>query len=153
MLQYLLQIIAAGAVGLILGQSNKSNSKVPAGRVFCIICMGSALLAIISVEYSKAIGLPWITDPGRISAQVVSALGFLGTGMVWISADNHVKGLPIAAGLWFAAILGILIGAGSFSISVVAIAFLLIINWLSKFVESVKKTAKIERHKLLEKDE
>lgn len=72
--QYLLRIIVAAAIGTLIG--TRTNSE--ASRMFVIICTGAALLTIVSTEFYKVGDYPWFSDPGRLSAQVIAALGFLG---------------------------------------------------------------------------
>lgn len=105
---YLLRVLLAAIVGTLIGL--KTNAF--AARMFTIICTGAALLTIVSTEFYKVPNYPWLSDPGRLSAQVVAALGFLGTGLIWISPKNEVRGLPVAASLWVTAMLGMLIGSG-----------------------------------------
>lgn len=131
MLANVLRLVIAGLLGFIIGQTNQYAYRNLAGRLFAIICMGACLLAITSTEFFKLLDLPWASDPGRIAAQVVSALGFLGTGLIWVSEDQNVKGLSAGASLWFTAILGIMIGAGLGEIGFIGVVFLLIIYFLS----------------------
>lgn len=114
----LLRLIFSALAGLIIGSIFKHRDT---SRVFALICVGAALVAIISTESFKFIELPWHSDPGRISAQVLAALGFLGAGFIWISDKQEVKGLSLSAALWYTAILGMLIGGG-FPPVVIAVA-------------------------------
>lgn len=119
---FLLRIVLAAVVGTIIGL----KTSTIAARMFAIICTGAALVTVVSTEFYKVIDYPWFSDPGRLSAQVVAALGFLGTGLIWISEKNEVQGLSVAASIWLTAILGILIGSGIGLASLVAVAFLVI---------------------------
>ena len=105
---FLLRIVLAAAAGTIIGL----KTSTVAARMFAIICTGAALLTIVSTEFYKVIDYPWFSDPGRLSAQIIAALGFLGTGLIWVSEKNEVHGLSVAASIWLTAILGILIGSG-----------------------------------------
>lgn len=110
----LFRIALAGLTGIIIGWASKSD---PGARLFSLVCMGAALLAMVSVEYFRMLVLPGNVDPGRLSAQVISALGFIGSGLIWLAESKEVKskrvhGTPTAASLWLTAILGLLIGAG-----------------------------------------
>lgn len=128
----LVRIMIAGLLGFIIGLANKSMDDTPSGVVLSIICMGAALISITSMEYYRVLELPWISDPGRLSAQVISALGFLGTGMIWISQDQKIQGLSMAASLWVTSILGLLIGTGEFLIAVLLVLVLILVNWLAE---------------------
>ncbi|MDD2585195.1 MAG: MgtC/SapB family protein [Syntrophomonadaceae bacterium] len=131
-----LRIIFAGIVGFIIGVM---NSKSPSARMFSMICTGAALVTIVSIEFFKTTYYPWMADPGRISAQIISALGFIGTGLIWISEDKQIKGVSNAASLWVTAILGMLIGAGLQHTSVIGTFIVVIIYWLANHITICKK--------------
>lgn len=119
---FLLRILIAAIVGSVIGI--RTNSA--ASRMFAIVCTGTALLTIVSTEFYKVINYPWFGDPGRLSAQVIVALGFLGTGLIWVSEKQEVKGLTVAASIWLTAILGILIGCGQGIASLITVIILVI---------------------------
>ena len=60
-----------------------------------------------------------ITDPMRISAQVISGIGFLGVGTILVKEHDHITGLTTAAGLWTTAAIGIACGYGFYSAALV----------------------------------
>lgn len=132
-----LKIISAGAVGFIIGLFTKYlNSLEESARVFAIISMGAALTSIISMEFFKSMSYTWTSDPGRISAQVISALGFLGTGLIWMSEQDHkIKGVSVAASLWVTAIMGLTIGAGLTSPTVLGVFFIVLVYWLYSIID------------------
>lgn len=117
---FLLQIIVAAVVGTLIGIKTHSA----ASRMFVVICTGATLVTIVSTEFYKVVDYPWLGDPGRLSAQIIVALGFLGTGLIWVSEKREVKGLSVAASLWLTAIMGILIGTGLNLVNIVIIVFL-----------------------------
>jgi len=131
---FILRLITALVAGLIIGISNRENSMI---RVFALVCVGAALITIVSMEFFKFLSYPWISDPGRLAAQIVSALGFIGSGFIWITDNNKVGGLSAAAGLWITAILGILIGIGSQYVTVIVL--LLVITVFGLPAEKWKK--------------
>lgn len=118
--QYLLRIIVAVVIGTIIGIRTDSA----ASRMFVIVCTGATLLTIVSTEFYKVVDYPWFGDPGRLSAQILVALGFLGTGLIWVSENQEIKDLSLAASLWVTAILGILIGTGLSPTNIAIIIFL-----------------------------
>jgi putative Mg2+ transporter-C (MgtC) family protein len=92
-------VFAGGMVGLEREYANK-----PAGlRTNMLICVGSCLYCIMSVE----IGL----DPSRIAAQVVSGVGFIGAGAI-LRIDQHITGVTTAATIWLVAAIGMALGFG-----------------------------------------
>ena len=123
--QYLLRIIVAAVVGTIIGIRTDSA----ASRMFAIVCTGATLLTIVSTEFYKVVDYPWFGDPGRLSAQILVALGFLGTGLIWVSEKQEIQGLSLAASLWLTAILGIVIGSGQ-GITSLVILIMLVMGYL-----------------------
>jgi putative Mg2+ transporter-C (MgtC) family protein len=107
----------AGAVG-----AEREWTGARAGlRTHMLIAVGAALVTEISTHFG---------DGGRLAAQVVSGVGFLGAGTI-IQSRGAVHGLTTAAGLWVAAALGIAVGAGAYGeASVATVALLLILSGL-----------------------
>jgi putative Mg2+ transporter-C (MgtC) family protein len=140
MISAVLKILLAGMMGLLVGYANKNlNSLEESVRVFAIISMGAALTSIISMGFSQSISFSSTSDPGRISAQVISALGFLGTGLIWMSEKDHqIRGVSVAASLWVTAILGLLIGAGLTSPVVLGVFFVVLVYWFNSIIDWTK---------------
>lgn len=134
--QAIIRIALAGLVGIIIGWASRSD---PGARLFSLICMGAALLAVVSTEYFRMLVLPGNVDPGRLSAQVISALGFIGSGLIWLAEskeiNKEVHGTGTAASLWLTAILGILIGAGMSSTTTGAIFFTILVLILNHKID------------------
>lgn len=105
----ILRIILAVLIGGVIG-SERGRSGSPAGlRTHILVCLGSAMTALISVYIAKSGGFD---DIARIPAQVISGIGFLGAGMIIVKKNNVITGLTTAAGMWAAATIGIAIGYG-----------------------------------------
>lgn len=103
----LLATVLGGAVGW-----EREHARKPAGlRTNMLICVGAALLTDISVRTALAAGPP--ADPARISAQIVSGIGFLGAGTI-IQSRGSVTGLTTAATLWVVAAIGMAVGSGAY---------------------------------------
>jgi uncharacterized membrane protein YhiD involved in acid resistance len=99
----LVAIIAGGAVGI-----ERELRGKPAGlRTNILICLGSALLMDLSVR----IAADYNGDPGRIAAQVVTGIGFLGAGTI-LHTRGTITGLTSAATIWVVAAIGLTAGAG-----------------------------------------
>ena len=98
----LIAILAGGGIGLERELRNK-----PAGlRTNILICVGSALLMDLSIGIAGASG-----DPGRIAAQVVTGIGFIGAGTI-LHTRGTITGLTSAATIWVVAAIGLTAGAG-----------------------------------------
>ena len=111
------RIAAAFGAGVLLGLERQFHRQ-PAGlKTVILVCVGSALLMLLSLMMAGDFTdgpLPFTPgDPGRIAAQVVSGIGFLGAGAI-LRQGLNVKGLTTAATMWFAAAVGLACGAGKF---------------------------------------
>lgn len=101
-----LAMILGGCIGL-----EREKSKRPAGfRTHILVCVGSCMTALIGLFVFYEMGD--VSDPLRISAQVISGIGFLGVGTILVKEHDHITGLTTAAGLWTTAAIGIACGYG-----------------------------------------
>ncbi len=100
------------AAGAIIGLERASRHQVAGLRTHILICTGAALLMLLSIWIPQELSPDRNGDPGRIAAQVVSGIGFLGAGAI-IRLGNNVRGLTTAASLWFIAAVGLALGAGN----------------------------------------
>jgi len=104
------RLLLAALLGGLLGAERELSGK-PAGlRTNVLICLGSALLMELSIAVARAAGVG--ADPGRIAAQIVSGIGFIGAGTI-LHARGSVIGLTTAATLWVGAAIGMAVGAGA----------------------------------------
>lgn len=110
--------------GAIIGLERSSRNQVAGLRTYILIAQGATLLMLLSIWIPQQIGAGG-GDPGRIAAQVVSGIGFLGAGAI-IRLGNNTKGLTTAASLWLIAAIGLTIGAGMFLVAGVVEGFALI---------------------------
>ena len=109
-LDLLVKLLLAVLLGGIIGFERELAGK-PAGlRTNILICIGAALLMDMSLRIGIADGKR-IGDPGRIAAQIVSGVGFLGAGTI-MQSQGMVTGLTSAATIWVVAAIGMAIGAG-----------------------------------------
>ncbi len=98
-------------LGGLIGLERESLNR-PAGlRTYTLGCVGSTLAMIVSIDIFLQYYLNVNADPGRIAAQVVSGIGFLGAGTI-LREGATVRGLTTAAGLWVVACIGLAVGAG-----------------------------------------
>ena len=116
-----LRVIAAGICGVIIGLKRLTRSKSAGVRTHCIVAVGAALMMVISKygfsdTVSGEMGMRG-ADGARIAAQVVSGIGFLGAGMIFVH-KNSVTGLTTAAGIWVTAGIGMAVGAGLYILGV-----------------------------------
>jgi len=109
LLKLAMAVVLGGAVGLEREISNK-----PAGlRTNILICLGAALITDVSIGIAQGPGGERVGDPGRLAAQIVSGIGFIGAGTI-MQARGTVTGLTSAATIWVVAAIGIAVGAGHY---------------------------------------
>jgi putative Mg2+ transporter-C (MgtC) family protein len=106
------RLTLAAVLGGVIGLEREFHGK-PAGlRTNILICVGAALLMDISRTVAAA-AVVGPADPGRIAAQVVSGIGFIGAGTILVERGSIV-GLTTAATLWVVAAIGLAVGAHSY---------------------------------------
>ena len=109
------RIFLAMLLGGFIGME-RERSKRPAGfRTHILVCVGACMTALIGLFIWYELGEG--ADPARISAQVISGIGFLGMGPIMVKEHDHITGLTTAAGLWTTAAIGIGCGYGFYSIA------------------------------------
>jgi putative Mg2+ transporter-C (MgtC) family protein len=123
-----IKIGLAALLAGIIGAEREWTGKWAGLRTHMLIAVGSAFLTDVSIKVGPLFAegsQAW--DPGRIAAQIVSGVGFLGAGTI-IQSRGAVHGLTTAAGLWVASAIGIAVGAGLYAESaVVSVALFLIL--------------------------
>lgn len=132
----LTKVFLSLVLGGVLGLERQYHDKPAGFATNCLICLGAMLFTLLS-EYMGTQG----GDPGRIAAQVVTGVGFLGAGSIWRDG-NKISGLTTAAGVWLVAAIGMCIGYGQYlwaSLSAVSILLVqLAVRKTLRLVEFVK---------------
>lgn len=114
-----LKLVIALALGGIVGVERERHDR-PAGlRTNMLVCMGAALITMTGIQLARP-----THDPGRVAAQIVSGIGFLGAGTI-LRQGNVVRGLTTAAGLWVVSGIGMAVGVGGPVMAVAAIGTVL----------------------------
>ena len=140
-IRILLAIICAGSIGV-----ERSRKRQAAGlRTYILVCLGASVVMMLSdflILNSPS------SDAGRLGAQVISGIGFLGAGTILITSKNKIKGLTTAAGLWGAACMGLAIGAGFYTLGIIASITIVIILTILPTIELAfrRKTQYFELH-------
>jgi putative Mg2+ transporter-C (MgtC) family protein len=116
----ILRLVLSFFAGGVLGFQRASKHQTAGLKTHILICLGATLLMLLSIWIPQTFMGLKNGDPGRIAAQVVSGIGFLGAGAM-IRLGNNIKGLTTAASLWFVAALGLAVGAGMFLAAAVAL--------------------------------
>ena len=119
------RLIISLLLGLVIGAERKRKGQTAGIRTFSLISMGACLAMLLSIYVPQEyMGLK-NGDPGRIAAQVITGIGFLGGGAM-IQMRGTVKGLTTAAGIWITAIIGMAVGIGMYVVSFVTTCLVLI---------------------------
>ena len=113
------KLLLSMVLGAVVGFERKRKGQSAGVRTFSLIAMGATLAMLLSIYVPQEyMGLK-NGDPGRIAAQVVTGIGFLGAGAI-IQMKGSVRGLTTAAGIWMVATIGMAVGVGLYWLSVVA---------------------------------
>ena len=122
--QIVLRAILAVVFGGLIGTERAKHGRAAGMRTHILVCLGSALTSMTGVFVNQTFGGG---DVLRISAQVISGIGFLGVGMIIIKNNNVVSGLTTAAGIWATSIVGIALGYG-FYIGAIMVSALMLLS-------------------------
>ncbi|MBR3791375.1 MAG: MgtC/SapB family protein [Clostridia bacterium] len=124
-LMYIFRILIAGMCGLVIGYERKNRSKEAGIRTHFIVACAASLMMIISkygfydlIKMAALDGVDVRLDPSRIASCIVSGVGFLGAGMIFVHKQT-VKGLTTAAGIWATAGIGMAIGSGLYIVGII----------------------------------
>ena len=139
------RLLAAALAGSLVGVE-RAHKRYAAGiRTFALVCLGSAL-ATVTGQYLGALSMA-DADIGRIPAQVLCGIGFLGAGTIIVTDRKQIRGLTTAAGLWVTSAMGIAIGAGFVGAAAVCLVLVLIttyaMSYMSRYVESHTRTVEL----------
>lgn len=140
------RILIALIIGALTGLEREKSNQFAGFRTHCLVSIGSCMVSIISLLVFNDYIHMTTMDPTRLVAQVLSGIGFLGAGAI-LKTNNGVKGLTTAASVWVTAVIGISIGYGYYSLSIVAWASLMFTLYTFKRFEKKifqKKKKKID---------
>lgn len=138
----LAKLVLAALLGGMIGLEREMHGRPAGFRTHLLVSLGSCLFAITSIHFYTEYGnfsgsQPVGVDPGRVAAQVVTGIGFLGAGAI-IREKFSVRGLTTAACLWVAAAIGVSCGIGLFGLSItvtlIALASLLFLKKTEKML-------------------
>lgn len=122
----LFKLLLSLMLGASVGLERRHKGQIAGMRTFALISMGATLAMLVSIYIPQEyMGLK-NGDPGRIAAQVISGIGFLGAGAI-IQMKGSVRGLTTAAGIWMTACLGLAVGAGMYIIAIAACALIIFV--------------------------
>jgi putative Mg2+ transporter-C (MgtC) family protein len=122
-LELLLRLLLAALLGAAIGLERELKQKSAGLRTNTLIAVGAALFTLMSLEMAEGV---FGADPTRITAQIVTGIGFLGAGAI-IRTGGSVQGLTTAATVWVNAAIGMAAGGGRYVLAIGATALTMIV--------------------------
>lgn len=142
--EIIIRILLALIIGGVIGYERELQNRAAGFRTHILVCLGATIVSLLQIEMgNKAIEMIELNeklaqvikiDYGRLGAQVITGVGFIGAGAI-IHNKGNIKGLTTAATLWVVACLGLSIGMGGYYISVFSTVIIFIILVFLKRIE------------------
>lgn len=107
-----IQLILAALLSALIGIERERRNRDAGLRTHMLVGIGACLFTGLSVNFD-------VGDPGRVAAQVVTGIGFLGAGAI-LKAGRNIRGLTTAASIWATAAVGMATGVGAWLLSIMA---------------------------------
>lgn len=127
-LHFIIRILAAGLCGGIIGYERQRRRKFAGIKTHSIVALSSALMIILSKYGFYDVLSDYIRlDPSRVAAGIVTAIGFLGSGVI-LFGNNNVTGITTAAGIWATVGVGMIIGSGMYFIGCISTILIILIE-------------------------
>lgn len=127
-MELLLRIILAGFCGGAIGYERESRKKTAGLRTHVIVAVSSALMIVLSkYGFNDVLGTYVRLDPSRIAAGTVTAIGFLGSGIIF-SRNKSVSGVTTSAGIWATLGVGMAVGAGMYVIGIATTGIVVLVE-------------------------
>lgn len=120
--EWILRIFISAILGAVIGFERKNRNKMAGVRTHTIVALGAALMMVVSKYGFYDIA---DYDASRVAAQIVSGVGFLGAGIIFVRSNSSVSGLTTAAGIWATAGVGMGMGSGLYFVALVSTVMIL----------------------------
>ncbi len=130
-----LKLILSALIGGVIGLEREVADKPAGVRTNALICLGSALVMIVSIYVQQNYGTQ-AADPARIAAHVIAGIGFIGAGVI-LQSRGSVRGLTTAATIWAVAGIGLAIGCGFYAAALVSACIILIVLLVIGRIEKI----------------
>ncbi len=127
-LELMIRIILAGICGGAIGYERESRSKTAGIRTHIIVAVSSALMIVLSKYGFDDVLREYVDlDPSRIAAGAVTAIGFLGSGII-LSKNKSISGVTTSAGIWATVGVGMAVGAGMYVIGIATTGIVVLVE-------------------------
>ncbi len=144
----IMRLLCAMLVGIVIGTEREYTHRPAGMRTHILVALGACTVMITGqLIFAQYRPFGATSDPARLSAQVITGVGFLGAGTI-IREGANVKGLTTAASLWAVACLGIAAGGGYYGVALVGMVFLFVTLTIFEFFQNklVRPKAKIYKY-------
>lgn len=132
----IMRLLIALIVGGLTGLERERSHQFAGFRTHILVSVGSCITSITSLSLFFQYNSYSNIDPARLSAQVLSGVGFLGAGAI-LKTSNGIRGLTTAAGIWATACIGIAIGYGYYVLGISAWLFVMITLYILKNIDKM----------------
>lgn len=142
-----IRLVIAIMIGAAIGMERETNHQSAGLRTNIVVCVSACLLTIIQKETSYMVIRMSMENPDlqsvlstdftRLTAQIVSGIGFLGAGAILTTRSDTISGLTTAATIWGVAGLGIAVGMGLYYLAIVTCVILLIVLYVLKRIVKI----------------
>jgi putative Mg2+ transporter-C (MgtC) family protein len=136
----LTKLLVSALLGTIVGAEREYRNKSAGLRTMMLICLGSSIFTIISIENSHE------TEVARIASNIVTGIGFIGAGAI-MRDGLSISGLTTASTIWAVAALGMAVGFGDFQMALAGTALVMIVlilfNYLERIYNIFQRTMKL----------
>lgn len=146
--EFFLRILTAAVCGIVIGYERENRNKEAGIRTHAIVALGAALIMIVS-KYGFSDIQNY--DASRVAAQIVSGIGFLGAGIIFIR-NRAVSGLTTAAGIWATAGVGMAVGSGMYYIGIAVTVLIVLMQFVLHRQFVIKKEQRYEKLVIIMKD-
>lgn len=127
-LELMIRIVLAGICGGAIGYERESRKKTAGLRTHVIVAVSAALMIVLSkYGFNDVLGQYVRLDPSRIAAGTVTAIGFLGSGIIF-SRNKNVSGVTTSAGIWATLGVGMAVGAGMYVIGIATTGIVVVVE-------------------------
>lgn len=120
------KLLCSFVLGAVIGTERQMRRHEAGIRTFTLICLGATAAMLISIWIPQTYPNFLNGDPGRIAAQVLSGIGFLGAGAI-IQSKGSIRGLTTAACIWMVAVIGLAVGSGMYLTAIIATLLTLVV--------------------------
>lgn len=141
----IIRILMALIIGGLIGYERELKNRAAGFKTHILVCLGATIVSLLQIEIgNQAIAMLKSNenlyqviniDYGRLGAQVITGVGFIGAGAI-IHNRGNIKGLTTAATLWIVACLGLAIGMGGYYISIFSTIIIFITLVFLKRIEN-----------------